>query len=247
MDVASAARVAEECGVRLISPDRPGVGRSDPQPGRTVLDWARDVGELLDILAIDRFAAMGWSLGGQYAAAVGYALSARVSRVAIIAGALPLTEPGVFDGLPSIDRQYIRLSGRAPWLARQCFRAMRFAAACAPSLYGWMAARELGEADGAVLRAEGYAEFARISREALRQAQGVVEDYNAMIRPWGFAPEELPVPVDVWAGTDDQLLNPNWPRELTRRIPYATLHWMPGGHFLAHLYYRDIFDGLRRG
>ena len=53
-----------------------------------------------------------------------------------------------------------------------------------------MAARELGEADGAVLRAEGYAEFARISREALRQAQGVVEDYNAMIRPWGFAPED---------------------------------------------------------
>ena len=112
MDVASAARVAEECGVRLISPDRPGVGRSDPQPGRTVLDWARDVGELLDILAIDRFAAMGWSLGGQYAAAVGYALSARVSRVAIIAGALPLSEPGVFDGLPS-NRSPIHQAVRA--------------------------------------------------------------------------------------------------------------------------------------
>src|SRR6516165_9000490 len=56
LDVAAAAPTAELCGVRLISPDRPGVGRSDPQPGRTVLDWARDVTELLDRLDVDRFA-----------------------------------------------------------------------------------------------------------------------------------------------------------------------------------------------
>ena len=96
--------VAAEAGVRLISPDRPGIGLSDPQPGRTVLDWARDVAELLDQIDVDRFAVMGWSMGGQYAAAVGHALPHRVTRVAIIAGALPLTEPGVFDELPAMDR-----------------------------------------------------------------------------------------------------------------------------------------------
>ena len=73
-DVASAAPVAAACGIRLISPDRPGVGLSDPRPGRTVLDWAQDVAELLDQLDVDRFAVMGWSMGGQYAAAVGHAL-----------------------------------------------------------------------------------------------------------------------------------------------------------------------------
>jgi pimeloyl-ACP methyl ester carboxylesterase len=245
LDVEAAASVAGQSGVRLISPDRPGVGRSDPQPGRTILDWTRDVGELLDLLAIDRFAAMGWSLGGQYAAAVGYALSSRVRRVAIIAGALPLTEPGMFDGLPTIDRVNSMLSRHAPWLARQCFRAMGFAAACAPQLYGRLAARGLGAADGAVLRAEGYDNFARMSREALRQPHGVVEEYRVMNQPWGFAPEDLQLPVDVWAGADDQLLNPQWPHELARRIPNATLHLMPGGHFLAHLHYREIFD--RRG
>ncbi len=247
LDVEAAASVAEQSGVRLISPDRPGVGRSDAgRTGRTILDWARDVRELLDLLAIDRFAVMGWSMGGQYAAAVGYALSSRVTRVAIVAGVPPLTEPGVFDGLPTIDRVYVRLSRRAPWLARQCFRAMGFAAACAPGMYGRLVARVLGEADGAVLRAEGYGTFAGMSREALRQPQGVVEEYNAMTRPWGFAPEDLQVPVDVWGGTDDQLVDPRWPHELASRIPNATLHVMPGGHFLAHLYYRDIFDRLRR-
>ncbi|MEU6584141.1 alpha/beta hydrolase [Nocardia sp. NPDC046763] len=245
LDVAAAAPAAELCRVRLISPDRPGVGRSDPQPGRTILDWAHDVTELLDRLDVDRFAVMGWSLGGQYAAAVSCALPQRVARTAIIAGALPLTEPGAFDGLPTIDRTYIRMSRHAPWGARMCFRAMGLAAACAPRLYGWLAARDLGPADGAVLRAYGFTTFAHMSQEALRQPHGVVEEYRAMVRPWGFAPEDIRVPVDIWAGTDDQLIDPSWPGELARRIPGATLHLQAGGHFLAHLYYRDIFESLR--
>jgi pimeloyl-ACP methyl ester carboxylesterase len=245
LDVAAAARPAELCGVRLVSPDRPGVGGSDPQPGRTILDWTRDVAELLDHLDVDRCAVMGWSLGGQYAAAVAYTLAPRVTRAAIIAGAIPLTEPGAFDALPMIDRTYIRMSCRAPWGARLCFRAMGLAARSAPRPYGWLAARDLGTADAAVLKAEGYPAFAHMSREALRQPQGVVEEYRAMVRPWGFLPEDIRVPVDVWAGTDDELLDPSWPGELTRRIPGATLHLQPGGHFLAHLYYRDIFESLR--
>ena len=245
LDVAGAAAAAQLCGVRLVSPDRPGVGHSDPQPRRTILDWTRDVTELLDRLDVDRFALMGWSLGGQYAAAVGYALPRRVTRAAIIAGAIPLTEPGAFDRLPAIDRNYIRMSRHAPWAARLCFHAMGLAAKHAPRLYGWLAARDLGTADAAVLRADGFTKFASMSQEAVRQPQGVVEEYRAMVRPWGFTPEDIPVPVDVWGGMDDQLLDPSWPGELARRIPGATLHLQAGGHFLAHLYYRDIFESLR--
>ena len=147
LDVAAADAVAAETGIRLISPDRPGVGRSDPQPGRTILDWAGDVADLLDQIDVDGFAAMGWSMGGQYAAALGYALPHRVTRVAIIAGALPLTETGVFDELPAMDRLLTRVSLRAPGIAAQRFRIMRFASGVAPTLYGRLGARELGPAD----------------------------------------------------------------------------------------------------
>ncbi len=246
LDVAAADAVAAEAGVRLISPDRPGVGLSDPQPGRTVLDWARDVAELLDQIDVERFAVMGWSMGGQYAAAVGHALHHRVTRVAIIAGALPLTEPGVFDELPAMDRYLTRTSQRAPWLAAQWFRVMRFAAGVAPTLYGRVGARELGPADSAVIRDEGFGAFARMSQEATRQPSGAVEEYRAWMRPWGFAPEELTVPVDVWAGTRDELVNSSWPHRLASRIPNATLNIRDGGHFMAHLYYREIFAALTR-
>jgi pimeloyl-ACP methyl ester carboxylesterase len=246
LDVAAADGVARAAAVRLISPDRPGVGLSDPKPGRTILDWAADVDELTTFLGLDRFGVMGWSMGGPYAAAVGYALAPRVIRVAIIAGALPLTKPGTFAQLPFMDRAYTRLSQRAPWAARQCFRAMARVAGVAPVTYGRLAARELGPADGAVIRDEGFDTFAAMSGEALRQPNGVVEEYRAWVRPWGFAPEDLDVAVDVWIGTDDKLLDHRWPSELARRIPHATLYERSGGHFMAHLHYREILDALQR-
>ncbi len=208
--------------------------------------WAHDVEELADQIGIERFATMGWSMGGQYAAAVGFFLRHRVTRVAIIAGALPLTETGVFDELPAMDRNLTRISQRAPWLGQQWFRVMRLAPRVAPMLYGRMAARDLGPADGAVIRGEGFGAFSKMSREGLRQPAGVVEEYRAWMRPWGFAPEELEVPVDVWTGAQDQLVDPSWPQRLASRIPNATLNVRDGGHFVAHLHYREIFDALRR-
>lgn len=246
LDVASADDAARSVGVRVISPDRPGIGGSDPCPGRTILDWADDVCEVMDQLAVDTFAVMGWSMGGQYAAALAFAIPARVTRLAIIAGALPLTEPGVFAQLPVMDRAYTRLSQRSPWVARMCFRTMGLTARAAPRLYGRLAAAELGPADGKVLRDEGFDVFARMSAEAMRRPDGVVEDYRAWIRPWGFTPEQIAVPADVWAGENDQLVDAMWQRELADRMKYATLHTRPDGHFVAHLHYPEIFEHLTR-
>jgi pimeloyl-ACP methyl ester carboxylesterase len=188
---------------------------------------------------------MGWSMGGQYAAAVGYALRSRVARVAIIAGALPLTEPAVLAQLPTIDRSYTRLSQLAPPIASLGFRVMGLAARYGPTLTGRIAARELGAADATVLRHEGLDGFSAMLGEGLRQPAGVVEEYRAWALPWGFAPEDLDVPVDVWAGTNDELVEPAWAPELARRIPGATLHRRPGGHFVAHTCYPEIFEALR--
>lgn len=244
LDVAAADSISREAGVRLISPDRPGIGGSDPKPGRTILDWADDIGELTALLGVESFSVMGWSMGGQYAAAVGHALASRTRRVAIIAGVLPLTEPRVFAGLPAFDRYYTRWSQHSPMLARACFGSMAASARLAPGWYGRLAARQLGSADAEVLRAEGFSTFAHMSAEALRNTDGVAEDYRTWVRPWGFRPEDLTVPVDVWAGEQDQLINPRWLPELARRIPGASLLRRPGGHFLAHLHFREIFDRL---
>jgi pimeloyl-ACP methyl ester carboxylesterase len=87
-------RIADDAarrrGVRIIAPDRPGMGLSTFQPGRNLLDWPQDVGELADALGIDRFAVAGVSGGGPYVAACAFALRARVTVAAIISGIGPL-------------------------------------------------------------------------------------------------------------------------------------------------------------
>ncbi|MDI9953922.1 alpha/beta hydrolase [Rhodococcus sp. IEGM 1305] len=246
LDVAPADRSARDAGIRLLSPDRPGIGLSDPQPGRTVLDWARDVEDLANHLGVGRFGVMGWSMGGQYALAVGSRVASRVTSVAVIAGALPLTESGVFAQLPAGDRAFTRLSQHAPLVARSCFRVMGAVALRAPRLFRRLGARDLGAADAAVLRSEPVRNFSLMSGEALRTAPGMVEDYRAWMRPWGFAPEDLTVPVDVWGGSDDELVPTHWPPALARRIPGATLNIRTGGHFMAHLHYREILGTLRQ-
>ena len=57
-------RLPGDKGVRLVTVDRPGIGGSDPARGRSVADWAQDIGQLADHLGLDRLAVVGFSSGG---------------------------------------------------------------------------------------------------------------------------------------------------------------------------------------
>lgn len=86
--------VAARLGILLVSASRPGLGLSDPDPGRTLLDWPSDVAALADHLRIERFAVVGRSAGGPFAAACAHALPLRVSSLAIVSGIGQLTHDG---------------------------------------------------------------------------------------------------------------------------------------------------------
>ena len=58
---------ARERGLRVICPDRGGIGGSAPLPGRTVRGYADEVLRLADALGLDEFAVLGYSCGGPYA------------------------------------------------------------------------------------------------------------------------------------------------------------------------------------
>lgn len=81
------AQTLQALNVRLIAPDRPGYGLSDPMPERTLLDWPQDVSALINALGIKRFRVMGYSMGAPYALACAQALSEMVAGVSIIGGA----------------------------------------------------------------------------------------------------------------------------------------------------------------
>jgi len=47
-------------GVRLIIPDRPGIGGSDYKPARALVERVDDITALADHLGLGRFAVLGW-------------------------------------------------------------------------------------------------------------------------------------------------------------------------------------------
>lgn len=69
--------------VRLIAVDRPGFGGSDVLPGLTFGGWAADVAELADGLGLERFAMVGLSGGGPWAAACAALIPERLAAVGI--------------------------------------------------------------------------------------------------------------------------------------------------------------------
>lgn len=239
----SAARAA---GVRLVAPDRPGIGRSDRRRGRTVGEWADDLAVLADQLGIDHFAVMGWSFGAPYAAACAARLPRRVTSTALVAGAVPLDWPSAGGRYASrTDAVLARLCRHAPPVASSAIRTMGVVAHRAPSRWVRLGAAEMTPSDLASIRRDGATAFAHSIAEGCRRPGGVVDDYLAYELPWGFTYEELVGPVHVWQGTDDTFVSAACSEEAARRIPGSRLTLLPGyGHFLARDHWAQIFAGL---
>jgi pimeloyl-ACP methyl ester carboxylesterase len=147
-----ASRLAVECGVRLLSLDRPGIGLSDPAPGRSLLDWARDVDAFADALGLDRFAIAGWSGGGPYVLACAYALSDRLTDAAVLSGCGPLDSGFARRSSAMFDRTLLALSLRAPRVGRLLLRPAEIAARRTPRLAAKSAEQDMSPTDLEIFR-----------------------------------------------------------------------------------------------
>jgi pimeloyl-ACP methyl ester carboxylesterase len=249
LDAAPAHEAAVAMGVRLISPDRPGMGLSTYQRGRRLVDWPADVTHLMDALGIAEFAAMGWSAGGPYAAICAARMAGRVTAVALLSSAVPLDLYGTTRGLSTEDRVLLLLCRRTPWLASALMKVSIVNASNARLLRAVM--RSFPAADRTVLTEWGPPDNAlAFVREAMRQGtEGCVQDYRIFGDPWGFALEEVHVPVDIWEGADDNTGPPGYRAFLKDHIPQATVNVVPGEGHLSLLPHQapTIFSSLLGG
>jgi pimeloyl-ACP methyl ester carboxylesterase len=239
--------IASELGVRLIAPDRPGIGLSDRLPARQLLDWPGDVRELADALGLERFSIVGWSGGGPYALACGYALPDRVDGIALVSAPAPLagsTDPAY---LRRFDRSAARAADRAPWVIRLALwhwgRAQRRDAA----RFFEESVAEMCEADQEVLsEPELRGRMIANSDELYRQGGlGMYDEALVLARPWGFELSDLSVPVTMWHGARDSTVPTGMATHLEQSIPGARLRlYEDEGHHLLYRYWREILNDL---
>ena len=242
------AATAAALGLRVIVPDRPGIGRSDDQPGRRIVDWPDDVRDLADALRLEKFAMLGSSGGAPYAAVCGARIPDRVRVVGLLGGIAPLDAPGVLGSMSGPLRVMFRLARSAPAILRGLYRlnlrAMR---------RGGERARErmaawAPEPDSTLLRRAEIANgFMACFEEACRQGpQGPVVDAGLIARRWGFDLGAVEVPVLLWHGERDRNVPIACGRYLASAIPNCRAIFYPDD---AHLsvplnHQEEIFSAL---
>lgn len=245
LDVVPAHDAALRAGVRLVSVDRPGVGRSERQPGRTVGGWAAHAAALADRLGIGRFSVLGWSMGGPYALGCAALLGDRVEAVAVVAGGVPLGWPCAGGTFPDrVDARLMALARDRPGTAELVVAASR-RLALDPAAWMDVARRTMPAADVAAIERVGVARYAGAVAEGLADPAGVVDEYLAYDAPWGFRHEDVGQPVGLWQGSEDTVVPPAWSEAAAARLPRAELHVVAGaGHLVALDRWEAVFEGL---
>jgi pimeloyl-ACP methyl ester carboxylesterase len=218
-----------ELGIRWITYDRPGYGGSDRLPGRSIVSCVTDVAAIVDALRIERFAVTGSSGGGPHVLAVASLLGQQVVRARCNVGLAPYDAAGLdfFAGMDPLNVAEFEwaLEGEerlAPELERELSElAERLAADRAQLMLG--DAWDLDEADRAILAAPSAADMNRqVATELVTSGKwGWVDDSLAFVRPWGFAVDDISVPIRVTYGSKDVVVPPQHGAWLGAHIPGA--------------------------
>jgi pimeloyl-ACP methyl ester carboxylesterase len=238
-------------GARVITIDRPGIGGSTAWPGRTLLDWPADVAAVADHLGLDRFAVLGHSSGGPYAAACAARLGDRVSALGIACGFAPFDRPDATEGMNPRMAKAVPSLRRAPWLASMATRTLPRQYQTDPArAFERQFGRDLPACDRAALASpDALGPLLDAAVEATRQgAAPLATELRIMFaRPWGFAPHEIKTPTQLWYGADDTLTPPGAGRYLGQELARAELTIFPGeGHMAAFTHWDAIVTALLR-
>ncbi len=234
-------------GIRLISTDRPGHGVSDPQPGRTLLDWPNDIAQLADHLGIDRFHVMGWSAGGPYALACAHQMPARVLTGALISGLAPPDRPGPYEGLPVFLKTLMLIGRRFPSVVYLFRRLVYKMLRGDRDKVGAKLAASFPPADKAAIKASNSQDWLLANiLEGYRQGwKGPGQDDIIINSPWGFEIKDIETRFDVWQGEIDKNVPLNQGEYQHRMLPDSRLWVLPGQ---AHLYllthWRKVLETL---
>lgn len=242
---------ARALGVRIVSPDRPGISGSSMQLDRKLSDWPRVAEQLVDDLGIDEFRILAISGGAPYAYATALAMPGRVRAIAVVGGVIPFAELKDFKGLLPLYRWMLAFYGNRPQLLKQMFRLARpFLSFRAPVRLRPLLMKMLllRPCDAASLRDDAAFEaiFESQRRAWRASAEGVMIDAQVYARPWGFAVEDVRVPVRLWHGVEDRAFAVRLAAEMANRLQNCKTRFVPNeGHYsLPIRHMREILEDL---
>lgn len=241
------AEAATGHGLRLVAPDRPGFGLSDPHPGASVVERCDDVALLAEHLGIDRFVLLAISGGGVFAATCAWRFAPRVDGLGLFSVIGPLDAPGSKQEMNLPVRLTYGLAARAPWALRPLVRALARSASEAPQKAAARVERTRPPEDIEIIRRpEVRTTLLENIPNQFRDPETILEEFRIATRPWPVPLEEIDVPTHIWQGGADTVHTPSMAHYLATHIPGAELTLEPDFATFTFLDHLDpIMETLR--
>jgi pimeloyl-ACP methyl ester carboxylesterase len=220
--------------IRVLALDRPGMGCSTRQTGRTLLDWPPLVAAFADAHGIRQFLQLAVSGGAPYVLACAACLPERVTASAVLCGAVPLAAGDVAKLAPAY--RLVEPLRRLP--KRLLSLPIRLAAGLAlrepERLPISLLLRTMPAADRELLLSRPAARrvIAESVFDSLSRGAGVLDDAEIYFHDWHLPLENMRQPPRYWHGGADQVIPVELARRFLARIPGARLDIVPAeGHF----------------
>jgi pimeloyl-ACP methyl ester carboxylesterase len=236
---------AAALNARVIAIDRPGYGLSDFQRRRQILDWPDDVTAVADALKVDRFAVLGISGGGPYAAACAFKIPERVTKTAIICGMGPAEATGAKTGIA-----WEFAAGRSSLMRTVVLTLMSYGLRKKPETFISKMIDGLNGEDKALI--SDSPELARKMidlgfAEAFRHGiAGIHHDAGLYASPWGFRLQDIAAEIHLWHGEEDENVPVSVGRYVAEALPNCHAKFIENeGHFsVPYKYTRESLSVL---
>jgi len=235
-------------GWRLLVPDRPGIGFSDPYPESDMRFWAEDCVQILDHLQLPQVAMMGYRRGCLFALAAAASLPQRIVSLTLVSP--PPWYGDLFSGgeLKCAQNFLAELAGEVPALALTLSRAFYRGALC--EFERFIEAVAATPKEQQLLLSPAYRKVQQeCLRERLRQntARAAVWEWGLTRRGLPFSLSAVTMPVTVFRGEFDRMDAPV--RTDVAEVGFADfrLHCVAGrGHALIYTYWKEILTEMAK-
>jgi pimeloyl-ACP methyl ester carboxylesterase len=216
----ASAAAAQQLGLRLVAPDRPGFAGSTPIDADRIAAWPGDHAALLDALGARRAGIVAQSGGTPYALAAVGQLGSRTTAVAFVAPIGPLHERAIRRSAGTQVRRGAVLGRRAPWLLRLALTGAGRQAAKDPEKAAAKIAADLPPRDAEIMRdPANWAIHQRATAEIFSRPETVASEIARLARPWNVDLAAIDVPVAMWSGDRDDVHPTSHARRIAELLP----------------------------
>lgn len=232
----------QELGVRMLSINRPGIGKSTGQQGWNAISFADDLKNVLDTLEIEKTAVSGFSSGGLHACAFAHQHPDRITKLGLLGSVAP------FD-IPELNASRTEASKQLHDMARDNLDALveQFSGVTTADALLGVIHSIVAPADQQIFDQPDIAEqfllaYSDLLPDGLRN---IFNEIGMINSPWGFSPSGITAETHIWHGTADINVPIECCKYLTNQIPSAKAHCIEGaGHYFPFVQWPQILNTL---